>query len=82
MLLYELPRAFDTLSHWTQIGRPGSPYGPSKKIGGIKDILYQYDHLFWSRVTEADEEKSFRELSRSQFFLKSWSAVTSLLVET
>ena len=39
-------------------------------------ILYQYDHLFWSRVTEADEEKSFSELSRSQFFLKSWSAVS------
>ena len=35
-------------------------------------ILYQYDHLFWSQVTEADEEKSFNELSQSLFFLKSW----------
>ena len=41
-------------------------------ISSQRRLLYQYDHLFWSWVIEADEEKSFSELSQSQFFLKSW----------
>ena len=64
------------LIYFTLIASTLRRYGEMMDRAWQRRILYQYDHLFWSRVTEADEEKSFSELSRSQFFLKSWSAVS------